>query len=169
MLRLQSSEKTHILGPAYDLRLATNSSRHTFCLTVYSQRQTVLAHKQRGIEEGWFVYGDKPVWPKSSAIGRESRPFEMVRYQLAAGLVKEALSLTGLTVSSESWAKASVPKGMQFWSVRRDSPAGSQGLPLGASFWLLFSEDTMYGGGGDLISVGEVTFLSSFSFNFYMY
>lgn len=93
----------------------------------------------------------------------------MVRYQLAAGLVKEALSLTGLTVSSESWAKASVPKGMQFWSVRRDSPAGSQGLPLGASFWLLFSEDTMYGGGGDLISVGEVTFLSSFSFNFYMY
>lgn len=90
----------------------------------------------------------------------------MVGYQLAAGLVKEALSLI---VPSENWAKASVPKGMEAWSVRRDSPAGSQGLPLGASFWLLFSGDTMYGGGRDLTSVREVTFLSSFSFNFYMY
>lgn len=167
MLHLQGSEKTHTHGPAYDLWLATNSSRHTFCLTVYSsQRQTVLARKQRGMEEGWFVYGGKPVWPKSSAIGRERRPFEMVGYQLAAGLEKEALSLI---VPSENWAKASVPKGMEAWSVRRDSPAGSQGLPLGASFWLLFSGDTMYGGGRDLTSVREVTFLSSFPFNFYMF
>lgn len=170
MLHLQGS-KTHTLGPAYDLWLATNSSRHTF----FSVSQSILLKGRqpwpadRGMEEGWSIYGGKPVWLKSSATGKESRPSEMVAYQLAAGLIKEALSLIVITVTSESWEKASVPKGMEVWSVRKDSPAGGQGLPLGASFWLLFPEDTMYGGGRDFTSVGEVTFLSSFSFNFYRY